>query len=487
MSSRLLTVKAPEGTEIFVLDGNLNIVKRGYKGLQASLEQGIYKIQAQVGSSRLEELLVLREDRTVDYVVPMVTAAPLQNTDPECRPFQKAARSSSRKPLHRLGSGASLFVFVRWDRWSDSRTESPATDLRLQTVNGVELLTFDQFGDDSLNWVGARVEVDPGPYVIGCNRADGLRQPVIACRDWETQVFIRCKSQHLGTVMDADNTTVLMRSLQPSGLPSTDVGFEPDDLQAHRVETIRLGLKYGRQNLSPDAMVELLDGAVTDPVWGLIGGYLLLQSGFRKDRLRNLVNRLRMLLGRAHPDVEGLALAAGMGDNQFVLSFPPMLRQSWQAILVATLDRPEIIPERSMPELHADLFLPREPWLLWEKPVTESTAPRDLSEAILRNFAEYVESRERAEKEARRSASQVTLLLRKLWNFITPAQGVDLNSKMPEDKSFTFIPPDLFDLLSYEERRQLVLALGLPRRRIQQLIASHSQNSKDAGTSPNNP
>lgn len=482
MQSRL-TVKAPEGTEISVLDGNFEIVKRGYGGLQAVLEEGIYKIQAQVGSSRLEELVVLREDKDLNFVVPIVTAAPLQSTNPESFPFQEAARRSSLKIDQHLGSGASLFVFVRWDRWRDSSNESPAAGLALQGLDGEELLGFEQLADESLNWMGTRIDVNPGAYVIGSNRRDGLRQGVIACKGWTTQVFIRCKRHNAGALIDADNTTVLMRSLRSHDI-SLAPGFEPGDFQAHRVETLRLGLKYGRQNLSPGAMVELLEGKVNDPMWGLLGGYVLLQSNFRKDRLRNLVNRLRELLGQEHPDVEGLALAAGMGDDQFVLRYPPMLRQSWQAILVATLDRPEIIPAESMPELHADLFLPREPWLLWENRDTASTASRDLPEGILRNFANYVEFREREEEKAHHSASQVTVLLRKLWNWITPAHNVDLNSgtQMPEEENVTSIPPNLLDLLSYEERRQLVLALGLPMRQLQQLIANYNKQPN-----PSNP
>lgn len=91
MPSNVLTVKAADGTELCVLDGNHKVVGRGYSGLSVSLEQGIYKVQAQVGSSSSEELVVLREDRILHLTVPIVTAAPLSEAAPECQPFREGS------------------------------------------------------------------------------------------------------------------------------------------------------------------------------------------------------------------------------------------------------------------------------------------------------------------------------------------------------------------------------------------------------------
>lgn len=379
-------------------------------------------------------------------------------------------------------------MYVRWDRWRDSRRQSPANGLQLESSDGEVLLDFEKQVnvDETRNWAAARVKINPGAYRIGSSSAGGQQQIVTARSNWETQVFLRRAGPDSNAAIDTDSTTILMKPLIiPGAAGEYAPGFEPDDWQAHRVETTRLALKYGRQTLSAGSIVELLDGRVTDPIWGLLGGYLLLEGGFSKDRLGNLVNKLRELLGPDHPDVEGLALAAGMGDDQFVLATLPMLRRSWHSILVATLDHPDIVPLESMPGQNADRVLARERWLLWERPAAEPNLRHDLSESILRTFAAYVEQREREGEEASRAPAPFLVLLRKLWRRIAASYDLNLESEPGgesnvEKQRQTSIPPNLLNLLPYEERRQLVLALGLPRARLERLIAQYSNQHPTA-------
>lgn len=488
MPSSLLSVQAADGTELCVLDGNQKIVQRGYSGLSVSLEHGIYKVQAQVGSTSLEELVVLREDRLLNLTVPIVTAAPLTEAAPECQPFREGARISSRLYQPAAGGGASLFLYVRWDRWRDSRQQSPANGLQLESDDGEVLLDLEKQAnvDETRNWAAARINVNPGAYRIGDGSAGGQQQIVVARSKWETQVFLRRVGPESNAAIDADSTTILMKPFTVNVAEEHTPGFDPDDWQAHRVETARLALKHGRQTLSAKSIVELLDGEVTDPIWGLFGGYLLLEGGFSKDRLGNLVSKLRDLLGPDHPDVEGLALAAGMGDDQFVLSTLPMLRRSWLSILVATLDRHEMVPAGSMAEQSADRCLAREPWLLWENPAAEPDRGDDLSQGILRTFAAYVEQREREAAESSRSPAPFVVLLRKLWRLIAASRELNFEKDPGGEsgvgkKAQTSIPKNLLSLLPYEERRQLVLALGLPRARLERLIAQYSDQPPTVG------
>ena len=115
--------------------------------------------------------------------------------------------------------------------------------------------------------------------------------------------------------------------------------------------------------------------------------------------------KLRRMVGRDHPDVEGLAFAAGMGDDGFVLRNPPMLYRSWSALIVASLDQPDVIPRDTIPAKWADHFLSSEPWLLHRKDAADESQRKLASEQtqiLVGSFADNVARRLRENAEAHR-------------------------------------------------------------------------------------
>lgn len=158
-----LSVNAPEGTELFVLDGRLEVVSRGNGTLKTSLKPGIYKIRAQAGPAIVEDLVILRDGIVKEYQVPIVTAAPLTQTAEESEPFSKAMAQISWPVREHLGSGGGIAIVVRWDRWRNSQPHAPASGFALEDAEGRQLFSLGAPPDpENPNWASAAFELDPG-------------------------------------------------------------------------------------------------------------------------------------------------------------------------------------------------------------------------------------------------------------------------------------------------------------------------------------
>jgi hypothetical protein len=112
----------------------------------------------------------------------------------------------------------------------------------------------------------------------------------------------------------------------------------------------------------------------------LLGAHLLLQETRRAKSkptpltapaepaqllVRQIVGNLRQSLGR-HPDVEALALAAG--DSTTTLQpfgLPPMLRASWDLLLEASLEWPQVFVPGSLAALVGERIWGEGSWLFW--------------------------------------------------------------------------------------------------------------------------
>jgi endonuclease G, mitochondrial len=361
----LLSVRAPPGTEITVIDSGLEVVSTSVGQLSEELPPGVYKVKASAGHAFSERYQVLEAGRITEvafsseellYDSPAPTRGS-RSLDPE-QAIQ--AREHSRKRHVSHGSGSSIFVFVSRRGPADG---SPARGLVLLDSGGRLLIDFCAEGahnsKEQSTWAACTAELEPGTYRLRISVPNlALEQTLIALPDWQTQIFLPERTD--GGVRHAD----LVKS-------SIFIGrdyFEPDERSARLVEVARLGLADRRNVVTRTDLEELFNSEYANPMLGIYGGHLLLLAPeLDRPLLADVVDYLRRALGAAHPDVEALAIKLGKEArspwDRFAV--PPMLLSSWNIIADPASDELGCIPEDSLSARVAEARWGSGPWLVW--------------------------------------------------------------------------------------------------------------------------
>lgn len=405
----LIVTSADQAAELFVINSNLERVARGIGTVSTRQPVGVYKIKVRAGQVTHEELVALEEapvKRRIDHLhIP--SATPLDATGQSHEYHQDAVREYSVKPWVKVGAGASIFVFARdWNplgRRPRAR-HHPAEGLTLRQINGKIAVDVQSKSRRDLSrdpWAACNVEVSPGPYLLAVRTAtsDVFEMSLFALPNWRLQVFLLQRdneSSVRGRCPDLASASIRMTR-------SSQFSFQQEDDRLS--ELARLALVDRRQVLS-DQLKQILQRKYENPMFGIIGGHLILRSP-KPDLglLRVVVNNLRrsVLRGMTHPDVEALALAAGLAP-QGDFSIPPMLRASWDIMLKHSSADSRLIPPGSLAARVAARVTNQQPWLIWAEPSTSE----DWVERMLPDFTEYLE-RERKDLaySVRRAARSV--------------------------------------------------------------------------------
>jgi hypothetical protein len=121
----------------------------------------------------------------------------------------------------------------------------------------------------------------------------------------------------------------------------------------------RGGGEAGRP-LLPDELRMLLRDKFDDPMLGIYGAHLLLlEKSLDTDLFNTVVANLRALLFE-HPDVQALALRSEK-PPQAPFNSPPMLSRSWDLIVEASIEQPNIVTP-SLARWSSGNFLGEGPW-----------------------------------------------------------------------------------------------------------------------------
>ncbi|MDR3636402.1 MAG: hypothetical protein P4L84_21545 [Isosphaeraceae bacterium] len=382
----LLVRAADDATELFVLDGKLNLVARGLGRLEGRFEPGIYKVKARSG--------YVTEERRVVLTGPQpwaVSFGPLEFASPallvstaQTHEYQMAAAERESGQVHEsLAKEGDSLIFIFARRWTGSPSQelsagkvNPAEGLSFHYASGRRAVDLRSVGNVDLTgdpWAACTIRVNSGLYRLRLTRHEGpaLEQTVVACPGWQTQVFLQQyphPSESDQLYADLTSASILMaRSHGPgSGQPV----FHARDPAMRLAEQARLGLANGRQVLADSVVREILDGKFDNPLLGLFGAHLLLQKweadqqakrsagGPVADRLggeqsrtvfdeyldglygggvtfQTIVENLRRLLGHGtHPDVEALALLLDPSGGGYRFQAPPTLRRNRRGKLV---------------------------------------------------------------------------------------------------------------------------------------------------------
>jgi hypothetical protein len=384
---------ADSGTEIFLIDGDFKLVKKGIGRETFLVAPGIYKIKARSGTAAIEKMLIVRSGMPAVMLEPVMlnTAMPLRRSIKTHESHMAAAQQAAATPDLVTGSGSAIVIMAR--QWtapqptspSSSLPQNPAHGLVLRDMSGAEIADIEKRTSVNTPFdpcVTLHVALNPGTYRLSLAHRSGRRveQTLVACKGWQTHVYLLldavAKPDQSG--VDLVNGAITMR--RPSE------GFNPDDPKLRLEEVARGALYDDRMILSEDIRSQIARPDAP-PMFALLGAHLLIREAkdakAKKERMpdvpvdlvdnraavRQVVDNLRAAIG-AHPDVEAIAIGAGNPDPQFGFSAPPMLRASWRLLLKASVQRPEVLPVDSLGARVAERIWGEGPWLLWVDPDT---------------------------------------------------------------------------------------------------------------------
>jgi len=371
-----LTVRTvdPE-TEIFIIDGEFQLVARGVGFLQVQIQPGIYKVKYRAGAVT-DERLVLAKDRPIEVSVPQLSfssPAPLVRTAKTHEYHMDAARNQSRNIHVKSGTGSWIFVFARdWTVSNNSaNSENPSQWLSLDHEQGNPIADLDKAGSHGGAgdpWAACNLEVAPGTYRLRLDipakngqKQVRLEQAIVASPGYQTQVFLLRKAygpQHQDWAADLGGGAILL---------SRGPGFDPTRGDLRQTELARLGLTNRRQLISTE-ILDLLKNKFDNPMLGILGAHLLLlDPQIDQSLLSTVVQNLRSLLGLPHPDVEAISLQL-KDATSYSFSVPPMLRRSWELLVAASTKRSSMIVPNSLAAGIWDRLWAEGPWLVWEVP-----------------------------------------------------------------------------------------------------------------------
>jgi hypothetical protein len=475
--SRLTVTTGDGGSEIFLVDGRLHVVAQAGGELQGNFDPGIYLIKIRAGEATREEYVTLTPGEEVTKAFPRLefaSSAPLADTAFSDQQHREIAITQSRLPHVKSGHGSEIYVVVRNSASPGQPVAEagvhPGQGLALLSAGGATLVDLgtQSWTDSSASSIAVcNVEIDPGIYKLSFGTPDGghLEQVVVASPGWQTQVFLLQRAPDSNSEVpriDLSGAAVFMAPLDRVDR------FDPERPQNRLVELARQGLASRRQILTPK-LRESLGQNRDDPMLGIIGGHLLLLDPEPDlDLLRLVVGNVRGMLGQAsHPDVEALAVRLDPSAVTHVFESPPMLRRSWTLALEASVTRPELVPASSAASTIADRIWGEEPWLIWQRP-RESQAdvafglpmeelavePDQIHVALRRQLG----PRSRPSSATRRSAPDIEFA-------VGPLAG-DASSRVEGDGEHAARTE-----LDEAEIRRLVATLGVPRARLEEILA----------------
>ena len=359
-----------EDARIVLLDGKDRVVQ--VKDGRARIPRGLYTVRVELGGRIREQIVRVSSNAQVEVAAPpRRSAAPLVHTRDASR--YETTHEYYVEPAIRLstlptraafgGLDGHLMVFVRRARATDESNGPLADGLSLCALDGTVLSSFEPSEtetDPRAGWLALSAPAAAGCYLLRYRGTTGGReQPVVVPTGWTTSLFV-----------PVDHTPELCRTR----IVMSRGAFDPTHAETVAADRALEVLTTGRGVVRADAMDTLLVGKFHNPMLGLIGLHLMLAGqGSPRDPdtrvLAQIVENLRRILG-PNPDVQALELMVRqrMGD-EFVLpriEHPPMLRASFDALVQASFEHPEVIPQGSPMERVTLVTVPGLAWTAWE-------------------------------------------------------------------------------------------------------------------------
>ncbi len=379
----LIIRAADKGTEIFLIDSQLNRRKSSVGELIADVEPGLYKVRFRAGDTLQDRLVEVSPDMLSNRTSIEVqgspiffnSAAPLPATRTTHEYHENAWKQATQQADLCIGNGSRLFFLARDPEKKPGKytNHRPWNGLFLCALNGKILADFNQIGkhDANLGYATLNVEIDPGVYVLRVNtKVHGiLEMAVVACRNWQTHVLVsststnRLAKEYQRTVRRIDINEAAIFMTRPGEL-------QINDEQMRLTELARQGLAQGRISIRPKELNDMLTSKFQNPMLGILGAHLLLRGKEPDLKLLDVVIANLMELTPDHPDVWALRMALDnrLGrktPHQFQFNVPPMLLRSWNIIVEQSVDCPDLVSMKSFTERIGHKAFGGGPWLIW--------------------------------------------------------------------------------------------------------------------------
>jgi hypothetical protein len=221
---------------------------------------------------------------------------------------------------------------------------------------------------------------------------------------------------------------------------------------------------------------DMIAGKFENPMLGILSGHLmLLQQEPNLDTLEFVVKNLRRMLGDDHPDVNALAVALeqrkpqhgtrwgqspNTGASFYVCDRPPMLRESWQVVLQASITRPDIVPHASLASDVAASLWGEGIWMFWNAPRPAAEVTFDLKG--LDNEVLGIDDLPSAPELTSHEKALKSLLI---------ADGVEAGSLSRQEANG---PAEIDE----DTAQRLVYALGVPRGNVEVMLQKLAQQGQ---------
>jgi hypothetical protein len=382
----MLTVRTGDkASENFILDNQFRRV--GYDVGEESfftLPKGLYSVKVKVGTEWEIKPFALLENKVVHFdPIDFSSPAPLEKTHRTTDLQVRIATEYSKKqhPDLTMGSGSKIFLFgTLYSNMNAADmpevNKDPAIGLTLRDDRDEILVDFGKPDVGTFNWEGqpwaaCTVDIDPGVYNLCLTTVNGdtYKQTIAACEGWQTQIFMEPKNYGLkekDVRADLVHSSIFMSRIGEGfdGAYRTD---QPSGKDFRLTEQVRQALALRRSAVGKKMAATVFSDDFENPMLGIYTAHLLLlDKKFDTAKLNTLVTKLRSLVGTSHPDVEAIALKAGMSSNYVFKTFP-MLANSWKFVLEASFKNPAIVPPGTVAYNFAGHFLNEDLWLIWGK------------------------------------------------------------------------------------------------------------------------
>jgi Caspase domain len=372
---------ADASADITVIQGRFNVLMGGKAQLVCPLlDFGLYQFRITIGRQIVEKIILLDRDWPPSGAAPgavapasdvlpplpqITSAAPLPGTRATHEYQQEAARSSTNDV--QAGAGAELMVMARWFSSGGQAPPGrmPWQDVVVLDASGKVVADLDTQGRHDPNGDPTGVctlSLGPGAYELRYPVGSDTRfvqSLILPPGNWRAEAYVLYDARDRGS---RASVSLLMRKQGASW--GTD-----DDLQLQKA-LVALADERPIQNL---LLSDLLAGKSFNPLAAIVSAHLLVLSAESPadgakvdlDQLNKLITMLRDNVGSDHPDVEALSQRCPNPELRASkpVRVPPIFERSWELLLDASQDRPELIPSALWKKIHVRAGAP--PYLVW--------------------------------------------------------------------------------------------------------------------------
>lgn len=342
-----LKVTYPRETEVTVFDPNGVEIYRGYDDWSGEMEAGTVVVRAN-HFGKVDRYPVVHKGDGALFQLPepqVFTSTPIAGAatshEYQTGPAQKWSREMTCD--HPLGAAdSSFFLFLRHSKRQPMRAgilieQFELLDEHLKPV--CRLNAHDSRGDEADGWQVFSKLIGAGQYYLRYTGQPNRLIPVCLFNGWQTQLFL---------LYADENPLFETLRFQMSRLGN---GFFAGDPDARLADLAHQCLHNVNIPVPPDMMEQLLEGKFDNPVFGMIGAYLIVQRGNQdlKRLLPVIRNNLANLLKtRDNPDVQAISLLADLADAKPEFAHPPMFAFGTDAVIRLDLEGKARIPADSV-------------------------------------------------------------------------------------------------------------------------------------------